>query len=210
MKSVMLSILTATVISIGAFVILHSKEATMTELLVTKINDIRTEMEKDAQTTGLAQVDAVAETVVHDCSVRDRYESLLGKLDTLTQDELKEVQQLHAQCSHYYPTQKAFMVNRLETHLSQYKSLISILESVKGLDPEDYQVAAWQSLVAKESTRSMLLRQQYEIQGRIIEVLISKNPEDLNTLLEEAKKNADSLNVISIQINGERDALIRV
>ena len=56
----------------------------------------------------------------------------------------------------------------------------------------------------------MLLRQQYEIQGRIIEVLISKNPEDLNTLLEEAKKNADSLNVISIQINGERDALIRV
>ncbi len=210
MKAIAVNILIAIVIVIAAFFIIQKKESVITGSLVEKINETRSEMEQAAKTTGLAQVDAEADTVVRDCGVRERYESLLGRLESLNNSELVEVQQLHAQCSHYYPTQKAFMVYKLEELFSEYTSLISVLESVRNVEPEEYSVDAWRSLVTKESTRATLLRQQYEIQGRIIEALVKNDTNTLNILLEDAKKVADSLNVTSIQINGERDALIRI
>jgi len=210
MKTVILSILLTAIIVIAAYLIIQNKEATMVERLVTKINDTRSEMEQTAKTTGLAQMDPVADSIVRDCTVRDRYENLLGRLDSLSTTELNEVQQLHAQCSHYYPTQKAFMANKLDTLVSDYASLISILENIATVKVDEYQVEAWQSLAAKELTRAALLRQQHEIQGRIITALVAENTTDLNNLLEEARKVADSLNVLSIQINQERQALVGV
>jgi len=210
MKSVALNILIAGIVIVIAFVYIERKEANLVEQLVVEINNTKTEMEQTAKTTGLAQVDAVADSIVRDCSVRDRYEGLLGRLDTLSEAELREVQQLHAQCSHYYPTQKAFMANQLETLVSDYASLVAILDNIKAVAPEEYKVEDWKSLVTKESNRSSLLRQQYEIQGRIISALIEANGEEITNLLEEAKKVADSLNVISIQINQEREALVSI
>lgn len=210
MKTLAINIIVAMLIAVGAYLIIQNKESTMVERLVTEINDTRSEMEQTAKTTGLAQVDPVADSIVRDCTVRDRYENLLGRLDSLNATELNEVQQLHAQCSHYYPTQKAFMANKLDTLVSDYASLISILENITTVESDEYQVEAWRSLTAKELSRATLLRQQHEIQGRIITALVTENTTDLNNLLEEARKVADSLNVVSIQINQERQALVEI
>lgn len=209
-KTLMTSALVLAVATIVSFVIIQNKEETLVSGLQAQIGQTREEMKTTAKTTGLAQVDTVADSIIKDCSVRDRYETLLGRLDALSQSELVEVKQLHAQCSQYYPAQKALMVNRLETQFANYEDLISVLEELRTVDEEEYKTDAWRSLIAKEAARSELLRKQHDIQGRIIDELVSTNRDGIKPLLDEAKKIADSLNVTSIQINNERDALLNI
>lgn len=202
-----------TVILVAVFVVtvvIQNKEKSLAQGLERELEQTRIMMEATAQTTGLAQVDAIADSIIKDCTVRDRYETLLGKLNTLTPDELADVQQLHAQCSQYYPAQKALLVNRLKMQFTQYEMLTALLSEVHTTKNETLQLDDWRSLITKEETRSELLRKQHDIQGLIISTLILKNTDELKVLVDEAKKVADSLNLVSVQINTEREALLSI
>lgn len=160
-----------------------------------------------AETTGNARIDKVAETVIIDCSNRFTYETLLSRLDSLSQAELEQVDSLYDACSWQPPMVRALMAHRLEVALAEFETHLSLFENLDGSQHEAYNLSGWQSLVAKEKTRADLLHQQNVIQGRIIDTLVAGEHEQIPGLLQEAQSINGTLNVTSIQINQERAAL---
>ena len=160
-----------------------------------------------AETTGNAQIDDAVHEVIKDCGNRAEYERLLSDLQNLSRADLLRVADLHGNCGDYFPTVRSFMAHRLEVALNRLEAHTRLADSF-GANVDGYQVDGWRSLVAKETARADLLQRQNAIQGQIIEALVDGRDADIPDLLNEAQNINGSLNVTSIQINTEREALM--
>lgn len=176
--------------------------------VITQLDATQSELASIANTTGLAQIDEATSQVIRDCSSRTEYESLLQNLESLSRADLLRVQDLHGDCGEYFPTVRSFMAHRLEATLGHLESTLALQDALGENLDEEYKVDAWRSLIAKELARAELLHQQNTVQGQIIDAFVDNRRAEVPDLLQEAQSINGSLNVTSIQINTERDALL--
>ena len=204
LRAVMLILLGAVVV----YWYLSSQSQRVENALTTRLAELESDLKVLAETTGLAQIDDATQLVVRDCSARTRYQELLQDLESLNQTQLREAKSLHAACGQYQPTVRAFMTHRLETAFAEYEDLVAITSTFDGISADDYRLPEWRSLIAKESARANLLREQGALQAQIIDVFVGDSSANLDDLVQEAQSINGSLNVTSLQINSEREALL--
>jgi hypothetical protein len=169
-----------------------------------------------AEVTGRDGADGVVEKIIQDCSPekRERFDTQLGKLQTLKGAELSEVEQLFSACGNFFAQRKAVMVARLEREYEMYLDLLETLALVdsKGATLE-YDAQSWGTLVSKEVERSSLSTKLVEIQGKIIDDLKANVPVSSDTMqatLVEGHKTKEALLTISTEIYTLRQSILDI
>lgn len=202
--TVLLMMATALIVGLAVYGYEEKKQESFVGSVTAEITRHTEALSVQADLVKQVRGDDAVNAVIKDCGVRAQYETLLSRLNQLTDSELAEVEQLFYRCADYYPNLKSIMTLRMQETFLQYKAMTALLGTVRPTEAEEYPVAAWESLVLKESTRAQLLQRQRDLQEGIIVSLRARNSAALPALLEEAQNVADSLNVLDIQINTDR------
>lgn len=129
-----------------------------------------------SETTDRNGADAVAESIIRDCSPenRNRFETLLNNLGSLSAPELVEVESLFDACASFFSERKAIMVARLEREYEIYVDYVDLYKIVDNSEANKlYPLEDWAEIVALEKQRRDLLTEQVSIQGSIINSLQS-------------------------------------
>lgn len=209
------------IVSINLFIIallvtgtawyVHSATRAVSDELALRINAQTDRIAELAVATARNGADEAIASAVEDCSRRDEFDTLLGKLGSLSYKELIEVQQLFESCGSFYAERKALMVSRMERELEVLEEYVALRTQIDERASEDARSTAWKELVAKEIERSILLKDQVVIQGNIIALLMKGSgpgSREVRSELEEAQQIMESLSVIGRQVEGFHDTLI--
>lgn len=163
-----------------------------------------------ADTTDRNGADETVSAIISDCQRRGEFEILLGKLGTLPQKELIEVQQLFESCGNFYAEQKALMVSKFGREYEVFKDNADLLMTLdRNVDMEE-ELSQWNRVIALEQERSGLLAEQTVLQQDIITALLEGNKinsQVIGDLVLYAQKIGESLGVIDKQIDGIRTEL---
>lgn len=178
-----------------------------------KIEEQKVKLNALVLLTATEGADAEIREIIKDCSSvnRERFDTLLGKLATLTKTELNEVEQLFNACSRFYPERNAVMATRLQREYEAYLSFIELLAMTDSKTKNtNYNTQLWGDIVTLEVKRSDLNTALVEIQGRIIEALLEGaaiGGDQIQALLKEGQETKESLFLIAPQIDAVRSEL---
>lgn len=167
-----------------------------------------------AELTAQNRADAVAESIVRDCSTenRARYEAFLNRLSRLTAAELIEAEQLFDACAGFFAERKSIMVSRLQREYEVYSSYIDLYAKLEPAAAGEYPDDVWAELVALESERGALLNEQVDIQRKIITMLqtTERDTQAIEVLLVRSQQVTQRATELNREINTVRESLYAV
>lgn len=196
-------VVVACVAAVGSYYIIKAQRTEAEELVMQYAAATQQELYDLATLSSKSLVDDDIEALVGDCTNRDTFESYLVQLESLSPTELDEAQRLIEACGNYYPKRKALMVHKMDLVFKELTDFTEVVVAYDKGEGKDYHLAQWQSILDKEQERSRLMFEQVTIQSEVITALQNKDREAITSLLKQASKTYDSLNVLSIQIRNE-------
>lgn len=156
--------------------------------------------------------DEVTESIITDCSPqnRQRFETLLNRLATLSTTELIEIEPLFDACAAFFAERKALSVARLEQEFEVYRSyldLYALTSAAHELAP--YQLDVWQRLVELENERKTALHELVSIQREIIDALkeVPKDSAAIESLVVRARQINEQTASLNAQVRDTRTQL---
>lgn len=166
-------------------------------------------IEELAELTYRNAADEVTEKIISDCPRRVDFENQLATLGTASKKDLINIQQLFESCGAFYAERKALVVLRLEREYSSLTDDLAVLATLRDLTPREQKYKDWKSLIDFEKTRRDLLAELTDIQGEIIQLLItsSNNRVRIAELVQQAQNVNQSLSVTNAQIDEVRQSL---
>jgi len=131
------------------------------------------------------------DAIVTDCAPaeRNRFDSLLTKIEYLSRPELVELRALFYICADYHAKRRAGVFFQFERELEVWQQLITARRSLGAL-PTDSS-ANWFEILQHERTRMNVLNSLVRVQGDIIVALYdgeTRESDRLRNLLEESVK----------------------
>tara|TARA_B100000508_G_scaffold37715_2_gene29514 strand:- start:16425 stop:17111 length:687 start_codon:yes stop_codon:yes gene_type:complete len=168
-----------------------------------------------AETTARNGADTITESIVRDCSIKERssFDDLLGRLnDGLARYELVELERLFGRCGSFFSERKTIMVTRLAREIEIFETTVNqlaILEGDRVLG--DYQVEQWKALSAEEKKQSELFAELVKKQDQIISTLLegkSADSPEIIEILQEVREIQETLIVANKQASDIRKQLI--
>ncbi len=207
--------LLGTLVLLGAALLLASwYVAAQTSQLTAELDMRITATETTMRTLALAAEGTAtgAQRVVVDCipSDRERFDALLGRLETLTDSELTELQVLFDACGDFPALEKAVLVSQLERELAALREYVALRSVVDGLSVIAYPLETWAELVLRERDRSELFTRLVGIQRELLAGRIggaSAADAETQALLEEAQLVREGIVTVS-QRAGELRAML--
>jgi hypothetical protein len=155
------------------------------------------------------EADEAVAQIVKDCSVEERqqFDTLLSSLSELNRQKLQEVNGLFDMCSHFYADRQAILAMRLNRELETYEEYVALL-ALTDSDVEEYtaRTEQWQKLSQFEHDRSRLAAELVDLQGVIIDLLVSGKSVDSEEILN-ALQDAQVARVALVTLNTEADEL---
>lgn len=133
--------------------------------------------------------EAVAE-IVRDCTARESFDDLLGRLNALPPQDLTVASQLLDACGDFFARQREVSVLLLEQELAQLNTLVDLRNTVANNERYDEARAHWPHIVAKEKVRAQLLREQVVLQRTIVDALQRSAP---RTIIDTALTRASEV-----------------
>lgn len=194
---------------VSLLVVEYNERATVA-YIVARLDQTEDRMRTIADLTSANGADEEVSKIIMDCERRSEYESLLNSLNTLNKKDLLRVQNLSESCGDFFAARKALMVSKLSREYDEYELLYTMLSRFG--NEKDYVDTrkSWKEIVELEVTRSSLLREQQEIQDKIISLLLtgsSVNSKEITALVSEAQNIYELLTVHSLRINTLREEL---
>ena len=178
------------------------------------IEDQQATLATIAETTARNGADTVTESIIKDCSIRERsrFDELLNGLNNnLTRSELVELERLFGRCGGFYAERKSIMIARLTREIQIYETYINQLAVLLEDDLSDtYMVAEWQQLAVLEQEQSDLFAELVSKQNDIISTLLSGNNADsdeITTILQAVREIQETLVVTRKQAETIRSTL---
>tara|TARA_B100000508_G_scaffold120126_2_gene101111 strand:- start:12591 stop:13274 length:684 start_codon:yes stop_codon:yes gene_type:complete len=180
-----------------------------------QIADQETLLAAITETTARNGADAVTESIVRDCSLKERtaFDDLLGRLnDGLYQSELIELERLFGRCGSFFAERKSVMVARLAREIEIFEAYVQQLAILEGESVlADYQVEQWKELSAAEQNQSELFTKLVRKQDEIISTLLSgkaASSEEILAILQEVREIQETLVVVNQQASNLRSQLV--
>ena len=194
----------------------HEAESDMTTQVKLLIADQTDTLSSIAEIMDRDGIDAVVSQVIKDCaqSDRERFDTLLGNLATLSSSQLVEVERLFASCGNFYAERKAVMLMRLAREYEVYVSYVDLLSRFDSRTKTvTYPVDSWKALVDLEASRSQLALKLVEIQHDIITELrngATISSEAIKTQITRANEVKETLTYTGEQIDRLRESIINL
>lgn len=198
-------------ICVGVLVV-HQNEKEARNSIVNSLSLHEKEIVELAQITDRNGADVETAYIISDCPRRSDYEGYLVRLASLSKQELITMQNLFEGCSPFFVEQKQLMVFKLEKELESYTNYLSLLKSFQDTTEYDSRFKDFTALVTLEKERALLLVDQTNIQGDIINFLISgKSPQgaEVSNLLSEAQQIKELLDVLDLRVDEIRTGLTK-
>lgn len=170
-----------------------------------------------AETTARNGADSVTESIVKDCSQKERsqFESLLDQLNNnLTNAQLTELERLFGRCGSFFSERKSVMVYRFSREIEIYKSYVDQLSIILEEDlSEEYNVSKWDELAMLEQRHSSLFSKLVGLQDKIIFTLINGSDagsDEILQILQEVREVQENLDITRIQAASIRSDLVKL
>ncbi|MEM9336230.1 MAG: hypothetical protein AAGA35_00030 [Patescibacteria group bacterium] len=210
-----ISILVVAIVAfIGAQWYVQNNLAEAQDTVVAQIEAQQAALVELAELTDQNGADDVVRSIIRDCSASDRsrFDLLLGSLnDTLSQTELVELRGLFDKCGDFFAARKAVMVSRFSAQVENYTATVGLLGELSAqADVTVFQVPEWQALAGAEEEKSRLFNDLVRLQAEIIDALLAggtAGSSELQVLLNEVAQTQDSLSVLGITIDEQRQTL---
>lgn len=145
--------------------------------------------------------------VVLDCSSEKRrqFDDRLARLnESLTSDQLNQLELLYYQCADFYAQRRATMALLLAAEIDAYKVLVGVRSSLADSSLQEQYAVRWESIVGKEQEQAKLFRELVVVQGNIISALQSGEMADSTVIrgfLADARKVQDSMGILNSEIS---------
>jgi hypothetical protein len=121
---------------------------------------------------------SAVEAISRDCSTEEQAELdvLLIRIEQLTRTELLTLDALFDRCAYITPQEQAFVVLLLRESYEQYRQVAEMKDASRVEFGAPATLLAWQNLVETEETRSALMTELFNVQDRIIALLLTQSP----------------------------------
>lgn len=176
-----------------------SQQHLLTQTVFEKITEQESKISSLSVQVGVTVADDVAASLFPDCSNRQRFDTLLGKLSgTISSAELTELSLIYDQCASFYPHQRSVMALALRREVQVLGEYVAINNTLTNSIDEQQanRVSVWESIADSEIEIARLFTTQVDVQRSIIELLKAGkkigSPE-ITVALNDAQEIADKI-----------------
>lgn len=185
--------------------IAHTRIEAYREMTTSSLEGLEKQFLLRAEETGRNQVVAESKNIIFDCNARTRFEELLSRLVSLTQNERNELDVLFPACGDYPVRLKSYLVGTLEGIARAYEihsAYSNIFFSTHAQNTEVLELM--KKIIALEKERASLMRTQVFIQGDI-NAALNQGKGVAGKTIEELAADGTSLGGAFITINAAID-----
>lgn len=214
-KLILTALLGVGIVYVAVNMIVNARLETMEVATRLLIADQEATLVAIAEATARSGADAVTESIVRDCTIKERseFDDLLGRLNNgLTQSELTALERLFGRCGSFYSERKTVMAARLSREIEVYETYVTQLNNLLDDDfKEALNVSRWKNLSAEEQRQSELFSRLVSLQDEIITTLLAGSRTDspkMQEILQEARETQESLILANKQASTIRAELI--
>ena len=205
------------IVHFAASFVVSNRTMAAEAIIKTELNDQKAELSSIATLAAQNQADAVTNSIIQDCPLRerDRFDSLLGRLDDgLAREALRELDYLFGRCADFLSDRKLIMAARLTREVAVYRNYVELLYAITDSSSDQnsvYPIQSWEELAASEQEQSRLYRELVRLQEKIITTLLegrTTNSEEIMTILASVREVNSQLAAAGQEANAIRSQLI--
>lgn len=142
--------------------------------------------------------------VIRDCPDRNRFDSLLGQLETLSVNELSEVEELFYRCGDYFALRDQVMALQLVNAADALQVTVRHLTALgEATASSTYRPAHWGQIAQLEAEQADAFQELVRLQGAIIVALrggATRTSENVSTLLSEVNETRTTIDRLEQRI----------